>query len=111
AGRRRRRHARDHRPGAALPRGRTAPMTQTDADRDDAHDGAHEDAERARAALQALREEVGKAVVGQEQAVTGLVVALLARGHVLLEGVPGTAKTLLVRTLSTALDVTTARVQ
>ena len=48
-------------------------------------------------ALRALRAEVGKAVVGQDAAVTGLVIALLCRGHVLLEGVPGVAKTLLVR--------------
>jgi hypothetical protein len=50
-----------------------------------------------RAALLALRTEVAKAVVGQDAAVSGLVVALLCRGHVLLEGVPGVAKTLLVR--------------
>ena len=68
-------------------------------------------AEDARAALHAVREEVAKAVVGQEQAVTGLVVALLTRGHVLLEGVPGVAKTLLVRTLAAALSVDTTRVQ
>ncbi|OLO44575.1 AAA family ATPase, partial [Actinomyces oris] len=55
--------------------------------------------------LVAVRSEVGKAVVGQEAAVTGLVIALLAGGHVLLEGVPGVAKTLLVRSLATALDV------
>ena len=47
-------------------------------------------------ALQAVRTEVAKAVVGQDAAVTGLVIALLCRGHVLLEGVPGVAKTLLV---------------
>ncbi|WP_420821982.1 AAA family ATPase [Streptomyces avicenniae] len=64
-----------------------------------------------RAALQALRAEIGKAVVGQDAAVTGLVVALLCRGHVLLEGVPGVAKTLLVRTLASALDLDTKRVQ
>ena len=51
-----------------------------------------------------LRTEVGKAVVGQDGAVTGLLIALLASGHVLLEGVPGVAKTLLVRTLSHALN-------
>ncbi len=51
----------------------------------------------ARAALEALRAEIAKAVVGQDPAVTGLVVALLCRGHVLLEGVPGVAKTLLIR--------------
>jgi len=64
-----------------------------------------------REALGAVRTEVGRAVVGQDAAVTGLVIALLCRGHVLLEGVPGVAKTLLVRTLSTALDLDTKRVQ
>ncbi|HYN75601.1 MAG TPA: MoxR family ATPase [Candidatus Limnocylindria bacterium] len=59
----------------------------------------------------ALRGEVGKAVVGQDAAVTGLVIALLCRGHVLLEGVPGVAKTLLVRTLAASLDLDTKRVQ
>jgi MoxR-like ATPase len=65
----------------------------------------------ARAALVALRAEVGKAVVGQDAAVTGLVIALLCRGHVLLEGVPGTAKTLLVRAFAAALSLDTKRVQ
>ena len=64
-----------------------------------------------RDALAAVRAEVAKAVVGQDAAVTGLVIALLCRGHVLLEGVPGVAKTLLVRTLSAALDLDTKRVQ
>lgn len=58
-----------------------------------------------------VRAEVGKAVVGQEGAVTGLMIALLANGHVLLEGVPGVAKTLLVRTLSRALALDTKRIQ
>src|SRR5690606_24453408 len=58
-----------------------------------------------------VRTEVGKAVVGQDGAVTGLLIALLAGGHVLLEGVPGVAKTLLVRTLSRALQLDTKRVQ
>jgi MoxR-like ATPase len=58
-----------------------------------------------------LRTEVGKAVVGQDSAVTGLTIALLAGGHVLLEGVPGVAKTLLVRSLSQALSLETKRVQ
>ncbi|MFM9367068.1 AAA family ATPase [Streptomyces sp. Da 82-17] len=68
-------------------------------------------ADAARSSLEALRTEIAKAVVGQDPAVTGLVVALLCRGHVLLEGVPGVAKTLLVRALSAALDVDTKRVQ
>jgi MoxR-like ATPase len=70
----------------------------------------HQDAE-AREALRALRAEVGKAVVGQDAAVTGLVIALLCRGHVLLEGVPGVAKTLLVRAFAAALSLDTKRVQ
>ncbi|MFF1404753.1 AAA family ATPase [Streptomyces sp. NPDC058294] len=69
------------------------------------------DAGTARAALEALRTEIAKAVVGQDPAVTGLVVALLCRGHVLLEGVPGVAKTLLVRALASALELDTKRVQ
>jgi MoxR-like ATPase len=69
------------------------------------------DQERARNALLALRTEIGKAVVGQDAVVSGLVVALLCRGHVLLEGVPGVAKTLLVRTLSAALQLEFKRVQ
>src|SRR5690606_7709084 len=64
-----------------------------------------------RSRLAQLRTEVAKAVVGQDAAVTGLVIALLCRGHVLLEGVPGVAKTLLVRTLGAALDLDMKRVQ
>ena len=58
-----------------------------------------------------MRREVAKAVVGQDAAVSGILIALLSRGHVLLEGVPGVAKTLLVRSLAAALDVETKRVQ
>jgi MoxR-like ATPase len=64
-----------------------------------------------RDAVLALRDEVGKVVVGQDGVLSGLVAALLVRGHVLLEGVPGVAKTLLVKTLAAALDVETRRVQ
>ena len=69
------------------------------------------DAESARAALLALRAEIAKAVVGQDAVVSGLVIALLGRGHVLLEGVPGVAKTLLIRTLAAALQLDFKRVQ
>ena len=62
-------------------------------------------------AYRRLRAEVGRVVVGQEAAVEGLVVALLARGHTLLVGVPGLAKTLLVRTLADALDLSFRRIQ
>ncbi len=67
--------------------------------------------EEARAALTALRGEVAKAVVGHDAAVTGLVIALLCRRHVLLEGVPGVAKTLLVRAVAAASSLTNHRVQ
>ena len=68
-------------------------------------------AEAAREALGRVRTEVAKAVVGQEAAVSGLVIALVCRGHALLEGVPGVAKTLLVRALAASLSLTTTRVQ
>ena len=68
-------------------------------------------ADSARQALLALRQEIGKAVVGQDAVVSGLVIALLCRGHVLLEGVPGVAKTLLVRTLAATLHLEFKRVQ
>ena len=64
-----------------------------------------------RAALGAVRAEVAKAVVGQDPVVTGLLIALLCQGHVLLEGVPGVAKTLLVRSLADALSLQSKRVQ
>jgi MoxR-like ATPase len=64
-----------------------------------------------RAAFTAVRAEVGKAVVGQDGVITGLLIALLCRGHVLLEGVPGVAKTLLVRSLAAALALDGKRVQ
>lgn len=61
--------------------------------------------------LQRLRSEVGKAVVGQQQAVEQMLVAVLASGHLLVEGVPGLGKTLLARALSQALRLQYARVQ
>jgi MoxR-like ATPase len=67
--------------------------------------------EEAREALDRVRTEVAKAVVGQDAAVSGLLVALVTGGHVLMEGVPGVAKTLLVRSLAAALAVDTKRVQ
>jgi MoxR-like ATPase len=81
----------------------TLPATQTSGDTATAAE--------ARAALAAIRTEIAKAVVGQDPAVTGLVIALLCRGHVLLEGPPGVAKTLLVRSLATTLRLETKRVQ
>ena len=65
----------------------------------------------ARDAVVRVRTEVAKAVVGQDSVVTGMVAALLVRGHVLLEGVPGTAKTLMVKAVAGALDLGSKRVQ
>ena len=64
-----------------------------------------------RAAMHRVRTEVDKAVVGQAGTITGLLVCLLSRGHVLLEGVPGVAKTLVVRSFARALGLDTKRVQ
>ena len=58
-----------------------------------------------------LRTEVGKVIVGQDAIVDGTLIAIFGGGHVLLEGVPGLGKTLLVRTLSQALDLSFNRVQ
>ncbi len=58
-----------------------------------------------------LRDEVAKVVVGQDGTLSGVVAALLVRGHILLEGVPGTAKTLLVKAVAAALDLDFKRVQ
>lgn len=58
-----------------------------------------------------LRAEIGKVIVGQEAIVDGTLISLFAGGHVLLEGVPGLGKTLLVRTLSEVLDLSFSRIQ
>src|SRR5207342_2456836 len=62
-------------------------------------------------AYSALRAEIAKVIVGQEQIVESTVIALFAGGHVLLEGVPGLGKTLLVRTLGEVLDLSFNRIQ
>ena len=64
-----------------------------------------------RATYDALKAEIGKVIVGQKTIVDGTVNALFANGHVLLEGVPGLGKTLLVRTLSQVLDLSFNRIQ
>src|SRR5947209_20446002 len=62
-------------------------------------------------ALAAVRAEVAKAVKGQDPAVFGILAALLVRGHVILEGVPGVAKTLMVKALGQALALEFRRIQ
>src|SRR6476659_7849488 len=58
-----------------------------------------------------VRDEIGKVIVGQSETVQGVLTCLFVGGHVLLEGVPGLGKTLLVRTLAQVLDLKFARVQ
>jgi len=58
-----------------------------------------------------VRGEVSKVIVGQQDIIDGVLICLLCSGHVLLEGVPGLGKTLLVRTLAQALDLSFARIQ
>ncbi|WP_031429194.1 AAA family ATPase [Flavimarina sp. Hel_I_48] len=61
--------------------------------------------------LEALRQEIAKVIIGQEDTIEQLLITFLARGHALLEGVPGLAKTLMIRTLSQAVDLDFRRIQ
>src|SRR6056297_1039101 len=62
-------------------------------------------------ARDAIREQLGKIIVGQEEVIDELLICLFSRGHCLLEGVPGLAKTLMISTLARALDLRFSRVQ
>ena len=68
-------------------------------------------AEQYRQLLSNLHNEISKVIVGQDKIIMKLIIALLSRGHVLLEGVPGLAKTLLIRTLSECIDSNFVRLQ
>src|SRR5712692_6635678 len=67
--------------------------------------------EHLRKAHKQLRAEIGKIIIGQEEVLDQLLMAIFCRGHALLEGVPGLAKTLMVSTLAQALDMTFKRIQ
>jgi MoxR-like ATPase len=69
------------------------------------------DLEKVRSIADGLKTQVRKAVVGQDEAVDLLLVSLFSEGHVLLEGVPGTAKTLLVRAFAAAMSLQFGRIQ
>jgi MoxR-like ATPase len=68
-------------------------------------------ADRLSETARAIEQEVARVIVGQESVVRGVVIALLAGGHVLLEGLPGLGKTMLVRTLAEALHLQYSRIQ
>jgi MoxR-like ATPase len=74
-------------------------------------DRLSEDVVKFQARYTALKAEIGKVLVGQDEMVHKLLLGLCAGGHVLLEGVPGLAKTLVVRTLADAIDGTFSRIQ
>ena len=61
--------------------------------------------------LERLRAEIGKVIIGQEETVEQLLVGILAAGHCLLEGVPGLAKTLMIRSLAVATELSFKRIQ
>lgn len=69
------------------------------------------DTQNVKRLAEAVRAEVGKAVVGQDATVDALLIGLLTGGHILLEGVPGTAKTLLARAVAYTLDASFKRIQ
>jgi MoxR-like ATPase len=81
----------------------------------DAQAQAHEDIQQHvdafRRDVSALKSEIGKMIVGHEEIVDGVITALLAGGHALLEGVPGLGKTMLVKTLAETIDASFSRVQ
>ncbi|MBX3386783.1 MAG: AAA family ATPase [Phycisphaeraceae bacterium] len=72
---------------------------------------AEEAIARFRSDVEGLRGQIGRVIVGHESVVEGVLVAMFCSGHVLLEGVPGLGKTLLVRTLARALDLSFSRIQ
>lgn len=74
-------------------------------------DSLKEECTQFRRDVERLRREVGKVIVGQDEIISGTLIGLIAGGHVLLEGVPGLGKTMLVKTLSDCLHVDFSRVQ
>src|ERR671933_188841 len=79
--------------------------------RTETHAEPAEEIQRVRATVEALEGEVARVIVGQQLIVRGVTIALLAGGHVLLEGLPGLGKTLLVRTIARALQLHYSRIQ
>ncbi|MCR9211775.1 MAG: AAA family ATPase, partial [bacterium] len=74
-------------------------------------DAMRADAEQFRQRYVAIREMIGRVIVGHDDIVSGVLTSMLCGGHCLLEGVPGLGKTMLVRTLAEVLDLQFNRIQ
>ena len=85
-------------------------MTDTISD-SDLSGGDIQKAQQLTSAYQAIRSEMAKAIVGQEEVLEELLMCIFARGHAILEGVPGLAKTMMVSSLAACLDLDFARIQ
>ncbi len=86
-------------------------MTQTDGTNEPLKDADLQAVDRLKNAYATIREELGKVIVGQEQVLDELLIALFSSGHCILEGVPGLAKTLMISTLSRCLSLSFNRIQ
>ncbi|MEW4526983.1 MoxR family ATPase [Maioricimonas sp. JC845] len=78
---------------------------------EDAALNSQESVDKLNQAYRAIREQMSRVIVGQDEVIDELLIALFSRGHCLLEGVPGLAKTLMISTLSRCLSMTFARIQ
>ncbi len=75
------------------------------------HDGGHPQLERIQAARKQILDQISKTIVGQQEVVEQLLIGIFSRGHCLLEGVPGLAKTLMISTLARTMNLTFSRIQ
>src|SRR5580700_4309339 len=75
------------------------------------HDNDIEAVQKLNEAYRLISEQLGRVIVGQQQVIEELLIAIFARGHCLLVGVPGLAKTLMIRTLADAMTLQFSRIQ
>tara|TARA_B100000029_G_scaffold460540_1_gene491578 strand:- start:1477 stop:2604 length:1128 start_codon:yes stop_codon:yes gene_type:complete len=101
----------DEATGLSEPDDETTPDATPDAAAGDGGDVDGESIERLNAAYLKIREQMGRVIVGQDSVIEQLLIALFSRGHCMLEGVPGLAKTLMISTLSRSLSMGFARIQ
>ena len=101
----------DEATGLSEPDDETTPDAPPDAAAGDGGGVDGEAIERLNAADLKIREQMGRVIVGQDSVIEQLLIALFSRGHCMLEGVPGLAKTLMISTLSRSLSMGFARIQ